>query len=359
MSPELTKTNGGALPVSEIIEKSAIDPDAPNAIEVSHIVKKYGDFTAVDDVSFQVKEGEIFGLLGPNGAGKSTLIRMMTTLIPITAGSARIAGHDVAKEPDAARRTFGVIPQALTSDLDLTVAENMNIYAKLYDVPAKRRKEAVDELLETVDLTKWRDAQTKTLSGGMRRRLEIARGLVHSPKLFFLDEPTTGLDPVSRVAVWEMLNAIKSKRKLTVLITTHYMDEADRLCNRIAIVDHGKLVALDTPEALKASVPGSNVIEVQFDRPPADWEQRLHQLPEVTSVQHEGSGMYRVLTGNGSRTTTTLVEMAVEAGVPIRTLMVQNTTLDDVFVHYTGRQLRDELVKAHAFTMPPRPGMQP
>ncbi len=225
-----------------------------------------------------VTEGEIFGLLGPNGAGKSTLIRMMTTLIPITSGKARIGGHDVAKEPNAARRMIGVIPQALTSDLDLTVEENMNIYAKLYDVPAKERKKSIEELLELVDLTKWRDAATKTLSGGMRRRLEIARGLVHHPKIFFLDEPTTGLDPVSRVAVWEMLGNIKEHRQLTILITTHYMDEADRLCDRIAIVDHGKLVALDAPAALKASVPGSNVIEAQFENPPADWEQRLHEL---------------------------------------------------------------------------------
>jgi ABC-2 type transport system ATP-binding protein len=330
-----------------------------NAIEVEHIVKKYGDFTAVDDVTFQVRDEEIFGLLGPNGAGKSTLIRMMTTLIPITAGRAVVAGHDVSKDPDAARRCIGVIPQALTSDLDLTVEENLNIYAKLYDVPTQRRKAAIDELLELVDLTKWRGAQTKTLSGGMRRRLEIARGLVHSPRIFFLDEPTTGLDPVSRVAVWEMLTNIKKNRQLTILITTHYMDEADRLCDRIAIVDHGKLVALDTPAALKASVPGSNVIEVQFEKPPADWETRLHSLPDVTSVQHEGAGMYRILTSNGSLTTTQLVEMAVQAGVPIKTLTVQSTTLDDVFVHYTGRQLRDELVKAYSFTMPQRPGLQP
>jgi len=331
----------------------------PFAIEVQHIVKKYGDFTAVDDVSFNVKEGEIFGLLGPNGAGKSTLIRMMTTLIPITSGTACIAGKDVAKDPNAARRMIGVIPQALTSDLDLTVEENLNIYAKLYDVPAKERKRSIEELLGLVDLTKWRDAQTKTLSGGMRRRLEIARGLVHHPKIFFLDEPTTGLDPVSRVAVWEMLGNIKSQRRLTILITTHYMDEADRLCDRIAIVDHGKLVALDSPMALKASVPGSNVIEVQFENPPDDWERRLHTLDEVTSVQHEGAGMYRVLTGNGSRTTTELVEMAVAAGVAVKSLSVQNTTLDDVFVHYTGRQLRDELQKAYAFVMPQSPGLRP
>src|ERR1700690_625467 len=330
-----------------------------NAIEVDHIVKKYGAFTAVDDVSFNVKEEEIFELLGPNGAGKSTLIRMMTTLIPITAGSARIAGHDVSTDPDDVRRAIGVIPQALTSDLDLTVEENLNIYAKLYDVPSKKRKATIDELLELVALTKWRGAQTKTLSGGMRRRLEIARGLVHSPRIFFLDEPTTGLDPVSRVAVWEMLTNIKSHRQLTILITTHYMDEADRLCDRIAIVDHGKLVALDTPPALKASVPGSNVIEAQFDNAPADWEKSLHELNGVTSVQHEGAGMYRVLTGDGSQPHSELVETAVHAGVTVKSLSVQNTSLDDVFVHYTGRQLRDELVKAQGFVMPPRPGMQP
>ncbi len=339
--------------------KTSVEVGAPCAIEVDHVVKKYGDFTAVDDVSFSVSDGEIFGLLGPNGAGKSTLIRMMTTLIPITSGKARIAGHDVAKAPDAVRRIIGVIPQALTSDLDLTVEENLQIYAKLYDVPAQERKRSIDELLELVDLTKWRDAQTKTLSGGMRRRLEIARGLVHHPKIFFLDEPTTGLDPVSRVAVWEMLGNIKAQRQLTILITTHYMDEADRLCHRIAIVDHGKLVALDTPMALKASVPGSNVIEVQFENAPEDWEQRLRGFSEVTSVQHEGAGMFRILTSNGSRTTTELVEVAVHLGVGVKSLSVQNTTLDDVFVHFTGRQLRDELVKAYAFTMPQRPGLQP
>jgi ABC-2 type transport system ATP-binding protein len=364
MAEDVNQANGNpandlSVAASELSLRGDVAANAPNAIEVRHIVKRYGEFTAVDDISFAVKEAEIFGLLGPNGAGKSTLIRMMTTLIPISGGSARVAGHDVSHDPDAVRRTIGVIPQALTSDLDLTVEENMNIYAKLYDVPSKRRKEAIDELLETVDLTKWRGAQTKTLSGGMRRRLEIARGLVHSPKIFFLDEPTTGLDPVSRVAVWEMLSNIKAKRKLTILITTHYMDEADRLCNRIAIVDHGKLVALDTPEALKASVPGTNVIEVQFERAPADWEERLKGLPGVTSVQNESSAMFRVLTSNGSGTTTDLVEMAVVAGVGLKTLTVQNTTLDDVFVHYTGRQLRDELVKAYGYTMPQRPGLQP
>ena len=341
---------------------SAAGCDAPpdgNAIVVDHITKKYGEFTAIDDVSFVVKQGEIFGLLGPNGAGKSTLIRMMTTLLPITSGRAAINGFDVAKQSDAARQCMGVIPQAMTSDIDLTVQENLSIYAKLYGVPAGQREKNIEELLTTVDLLKWRDAQTKTLSGGMRRRLEIARGLVHSPRIFFLDEPTTGLDPVSRVAVWEMLTEIKEKRALTILLTTHYMDEADRLCDRVAIVDHGKLVALDSPIALKASVPGSNVIEVQFLRAPADWEEQLHKLEDVTSVQPEAASTYRILSSNGSKTTTELVELAVRANVEVKSLSVQNTTLDDVFVHYTGRQLRDEQVKAYAFVMPDRPGMRP
>src|ERR1700734_429836 len=245
------------------------------AIVVDNIVKRYGDFEAVAGITFQVAEGEIFGLLGPNGAGKSTLIRMMTTLMPVTAGKAVVAGYDVSHDPDNVRRRIGVIPQAMTSDQDLTVEENLSIYAKLYGVPREQRKKNIAEVLEAVDLTKWREAQTKTLSGGMRRRLEIARGLIHNPRIFFLDEPTTGLDPVSRIAVWEMLNNLKKIHDLTMLLTTHYMEEADRLCDRIAIVDHGNLVALGTPVELKQSVPGSNVVEVQFNREHDLWKSRL------------------------------------------------------------------------------------
>jgi ABC-2 type transport system ATP-binding protein len=314
------------------------------AIEVLNIVKRYGNFTAVDGVSFDVAEGEIFGLLGPNGAGKSTLIRMMTTLLEITSGTALIEGYDVKKNANRARLSMGVIPQAMTSDGDLTVWENLSIYSKLYGISATDRETSIKELLELVDLTQWRDAPAKNLSGGMRRRLEIARGLVHRPRIFFLDEPTTGLDPVSRVAVWEMINNIKQKRNLTVLITTHYMDEADRLCDRIAIVDHGKLVALDTPRALKASVPGSSVIEAQFHSAPSGWQQMLASLRGVKSVQPEGADMYRLLTDDGSASTTALVEAAIHAKVQIKALTVQSTTLDDVFVHYTGRQLRDQMV---------------
>jgi ABC-2 type transport system ATP-binding protein len=326
------------------------------AIEVAHIVKRYGDFEAVKDVSFSVADGEIFGLLGPNGAGKSTLIRMMTTLVPITAGKAYVAGFDVEQDPDAVRHKIGVIPQALTSDPDLTLEENLSIYAKLYSVPKVEREKNIEQVLEAVDLTKWRGAQTKTLSGGMRRRLEIARGLVHNPHIFFLDEPTTGLDPVSRIAVWEVLDNLRKSRKLTMLITTHYMEEADKLCDRIAIVDHGKLVALGTPIELKHNVPGANVVEVHFDRETDQWQARLEALDGVTSVQAQSAGYYRVLTNSGSRTTMQLVELASSLGETLTSLSVQNTTLDDVFVHYTGHQLRDEQVKPAAFVMPPRPG---
>jgi ABC-2 type transport system ATP-binding protein len=325
---------------------------APPAIQVIDIVKRFGNFTAVNGVSFEVAEGEIFGLLGPNGAGKSTLIRMMTTLLDITDGTAIIEGADVRKDPNRARRSMGVIPQAMTSDGDLTVWENLSIYSKLYGIPAADREKSIDELLALVDLNQWRDAPARNLSGGMRRRLEIARGLVHRPRIFFLDEPTTGLDPVSRVAVWEMITSIKQKRNLTVLITTHYMDEADRLCDRIAIVDHGKLVALDTPRALKSSIPGSSVIEAQFLNAPAGWQQTLEKLTSVQSVQSEGADMYRILTDDGSRTTTELVETAVHSKVIVKALTVQSTTLDDVFVHYTGRQLRDQMVDAPLYQMP-------
>jgi ABC-2 type transport system ATP-binding protein len=314
-------------------------------IEVRDITKKFGDFTAVDGISFAVEHGEIFALLGPNGAGKSTLIRMLTTLIPSTSGGASIYGHDVVKEADAVRRLIGVIPQAMTSDLELSVEENLLIYAKLYGVPRERRRRLMADLIEAVELTKWKDKPVKNLSGGMRRRVEIARGLVHEPRVFFLDEPTTGLDPVSRVAVWEMLKGLKQQRDLTVFLTTHYMDEADKLCDRIAIVDHGKLVALDSPMKLKASISGTNILEVSFPANPDGWEERVKNLPEVESVSTHDN-VFRVATRNGPATTMALLDAAAQISLPVQSLSVQSTTLDDVFVYYTGRQLRDAVQEA-------------
>src|SRR5712671_1504415 len=315
------------------------------AIDVRNIVKKFGDFEAVKGISFDVPEGEIFGLIGPNGAGKSTLIRMMTTLLIPTAGTAVVNGFDVIKDPNGVRHSIGVIPQALTTDLELSVEENLIIFAKLYGVPREKRNKLITQLLEFVELTQWRKAQVKNLSGGMRRRVEIARGLVHEPKIFFLDEPTTGLDPVSRANVWEMLTRIRSERQLTILITTHYMDEADKLCDRIAIVDHGELKALDSPMKLKASVPSNNLLEVSFSHVPSGWEDRLKTLPEVESASGHDH-IFKISSKNGPATTMALLDAAAASRVTVHSLLVASTTLDDVFVHYTGRDLRDALQDA-------------
>ncbi len=312
------------------------------AIEVDGLTKRFGTFVAVDHVHFTVEEGEIFGLLGPNGAGKTTLIRMLTTLTPPTEGSARVAGHDVRRDADGVRNSIGVIPQALTSDPELTAEENLLIHAKLYGVPANRRTKLIRDLLEAVDLTRFAKALVGTFSGGMRRRLEIARGLVHSPKILFLDEPTTGLDPVSRTNVWEMIDKLQESSHLTILLTTHYMDEADKLCDRIAIVDHGKLAALDTPTQLKDSIPGNDVVEAEFAHEPPHWQETLKALPKVVSVT-ERDGVTHISSHSGPDTVGALMEAARKAGVTVKRVTVQGTTLEDVFLHYTGRQLRDEV----------------
>ena len=313
-----------------------------NAIEVREIWKRFGDFSAVKGLSFDVAEGEVFGLLGPNGAGKSTLIRMLTTLLAPTSGSARVAGHDIVREAEAVRRAIGVIPQAMTSDLELSAEENLLIYAKLYGVPRKKRGRLIAELLAAVELTPWADKPVKNLSGGMRRRVEIARGLVHEPQLFFLDEPTTGLDPVSRSAVWDMLRRIKQARQLTILLTTHYMDEADRLCDRVAIVDHGELKALASPLQLKAAVPSQHILDVSFKSAPPDWRERIQRLPGVEHVAESGP-VFRIASHAGVETTRELLAEAARAGVQIASLAVESTSLDDVFVHFTGSALRDAL----------------
>jgi ABC-2 type transport system ATP-binding protein len=315
-----------------------------NTIEVDHLVKKFGELVAVNDISFQVQHGEIFGLLGPNGAGKTTLIRMMTTLTPPTSGTARVAGHDIKADPDGVRHSIGVIPQAFTSDPELTAYENMLLHAKLYGVPSERRDALIDELLESVNLTKFRDAFVKTFSGGMRRRMEIARGLVHSPQVLFLDEPTTGLDPVSRTNVWEMIRALRSRSDLTILLTTHYMDEADKLCDRIAIVDHGRLVALDTPAGLKDSIPGTDVVEAEFANAPADWAEQLGKLPHTANAS-ERNGVYHIASHEGPATVAGLMDLSRSKSVTVKRVSVQGTTLDDVFVHYTGSDLRDATKK--------------
>ncbi|WP_306591633.1 ABC transporter ATP-binding protein [Geothrix sp. 21YS21S-4] len=314
----------------------------PGSIHVNHVVKRFGGFEAVKGVSFHVNPGEVLGLLGPNGAGKSTLIRMMTALMPLTAGEVLIDGHSVTAAPDAVRKSIGVLPQAMTSDTDLTVEENLSIYAKLYGVGSAPRKKNIEELLEAVDLVPKRKAMVKTLSGGMRRRMEIARGLIHSPKVFFLDEPTTGLDPVSRVRVWELLKRLNQERGITMLLTTHYMDEADFLCGRIAIVDQGTLVALDTANNLKKSVPGGTLVEVAFKSAPPQWLSELGRLPEIQDLRQLEDATFQLRARNGSKTITDLLDLSLRSGVELASIAVKPTTLDDVFVHFTGHVIADK-----------------
>jgi len=310
------------------------------AIRVDGLRKQFGDFVAVQGASFHVAEGENFGLLGPNGAGKSTLIRMLTTLLEPTSGTAQVAGHDVRREADAVRRAIGVIPQALTSDPDLTAAENLEFYAKLYSVPRSPRRRMVDELLASVDLLEWRERMVGTFSGGMRRRLEIARSLMHQPRVLFLDEPTTGLDPVTRLHMWDMIRRLKARTGVTLLLTTHYMEEADQLCDQIAIFDHGRVVAQGSPAHLKAQVRGPQTIEVEFAASPPGWADTVRRLPGVAAVRM-GKGACVIESRDRMATVSALADAARRAAVTIPSLVVKGNTLEDVFIEYTGRELRD------------------
>jgi len=311
------------------------------AISVQGISKRFGALLAVDNVSFTVAKGEIFGLLGPNGAGKSTLIRMLTTLVPPTGGTAVVAGHDIIHDANAVRERIGVIPQNMTSDPELTCAENIGIHARLYGITGAERRRRTAELLEAVGLTDRANALASTLSGGMRRRLEIARGMVHNPQILFLDEPTTGLDPASRISVWEMITHLRSEQGRTLFLTTHYMDEADRLCDRVAIVDRGRIVAMDTPVALKSSVPGASRIEVQFEPDLPHGASDLEKLPAAQSVRALGSATYRISSDRGPASAIEIVELARGLKLELKSLSVLSTSLDDVFLHYTGHGLTE------------------
>ncbi len=284
-----------------------------SAIDVQNIVKTFGDFTAVKGITFEVPPGEIFGLLGPNGAGKSTLIRMLTTLLPPTAGTALISGFDVAKEADGVRRVIGVIPQAMTSDLELSVEENLLIFAKLYGVPRAKRKRLIDELLEAVELTAVaRQAGEEPLGRHAAPRRDRPRPGARAEDLLPRRADHRPRSRVARARVGDAAEASRRERDLTVLITTHYMDEADKLCDRIAIVDHGELMALDSPMKLKASDPGKNVLEVSFSRVPADWAETPAALPEVADVTSHDH-VFRIATGNGPATTMALLQTASRA----------------------------------------------
>lgn len=331
----------------------APEPEAAPAIVVEHLTKKFGDFTADDDLTFTVARNEIFGILGPNGAGKSTLVRMLTTLLRPTAGRALVMGFDVERRTNAVRHAIGVIPQANTVDSDLSAWESLDIYGKFYGMSRRERRDRATELLQAVGLWDWKDQPAGTYSGGMRRRLEIARGLVHRPQVFFLDEPTTGLDPQSRRVIWELLEKLRVEGDLTVLICTHYMDEADRLCDRLAIIDHGKIAAMGTPRELKASVAGEESLRVEFFREvDAPLSEALRTIPQVADAVADGDHAVRLALSGEAPPPEAILDAARNAGNRVKSLSLEEPTLDDVFIHYTGRGLRDTVSTEYVRPLP-------
>jgi ABC-2 type transport system ATP-binding protein len=320
------------------------------AIEVSEITKRFGPITAVDNVSFDVMEGEFFGFLGPNGAGKTTLIRMLTTLLKPTSGKAVVACCDVAKNPRGVRQEIGVVPQAMTTDLDLTGYENMNIYGRFYGIPSKERKERIEYLLEMVGLTARAHDLVAAYSGGMRRRLEIIRVLVHKPKILFLDEPTIGLDPQSRHVVWNFLKKLREGDLITIFLTTHYMEEAEALCDRVSIIDAGKIIATGSPEELKSQIPGNDIISLVLDIISPKTIENIKSLPFVHKVEAEGN-IVRVYVDNGAQNLPMLIDEMKSAGVKVISATVHEQSLEDVFIHFTGKSIREEEAKKVSFLL--------
>ena len=319
-----------------------MEPDSA-AITTRDLCKRFGGFTAVKDVTFEVARGEVFGLLGPNGAGKTTLVRMLTTLLPPTAGEARVAGEDIVRYPNQVRKNIGVIPQAMTSDLDLTGWENIDIYGEFYGMGRRQRRERAERLLDMVGIRDRAQDLVATYSGGMRRRLEIARGLIHSPQVLFLDEPTIGLDPQSRLAVHDLLVKLREESELTISLTTHYMDEAESLCDRIAIVDHGTIVALDTPQGLKASIKGSDRIELEVKGPIDEIVAMLSERPEIHDVKRDGAdGKLTIRASDGAHALPHLISRIDEINGEVTSINLHRISLEDVFIELTGRSLRDE-----------------
>lgn len=311
-------------------------------IQTRRITKRFSDLVAVDQLTLQVNAGEVFGLLGQNGSGKTTLIRMLNTLLPITAGEAFVCGINVEREPTEVRRQIGVVPQALTSDTDLTAIENMDIYARFCEVPAVHRKKRIRRLLEHVELWEFRDKLVGAFSGGMRRRLEIARGLVHRPKLLILDEPTIGLDPNSRRRVWTLLQELMAEMNLTILMTTHYLDEAEHLCARVGVIEKGRLMALGSPAELCRAVPAGQRINLKLDRMDSETDEWLAGLPDVESVERLGED-YELVVAEPAPVLAAVIEQCRLRDIRVLTLSTRRVTLEDAFIHHVGHHLRDEV----------------
>jgi len=307
-----------------------------NIVEVEELSKSFGQLTAVDKVSFQVKEGEVFGFLGPNGAGKTTTINMLCTLLKPSAGRATVNGYDIVKQRAEVRRSIGLVFQDSTLDEYLTAEQNLRFHAYAYRVPAGERESRISELLELVELSDRRKSKVSTFSGGMKRRLEMARGLLHSPRVLFLDEPTLGLDPQNRRRIWDYILGVRKKHKLTIFLTTHYMDEAEN-CNRITVIDHGRIVALDTPDNLKDMV-GGDLVTLKAE----DNDAVVNELKEkynISPIIERDTVVFTIPQGDRF-----LVKLMGNFHNKLTSINIHSPTLDDVFLQLTGRAIRDEEV---------------
>jgi len=310
-----------------------------HVIEVRSLTKKFRDLVAVDALNFTVSQGEVFGLLGPNGAGKTTALSMLCTILKPTSGTAYVNGYDITEHASQVRRSIGIVFQEPSIDDRLTGRENLEMHADLYGVPKREQKKRIEEVLQLVELSDKANFLMRTYSGGMRRRLEIARGLIHYPKVLFLDEPTIGLDPQTRGHIWKYIAELSDRENITIILTTHYMEEADSLCDRIAIIDHGKVVALDETNNLKESLEGG-VISVRT----IEIEKLSAKLKELEWVKesHVEDGEIKLIVKDVNAALPRVVETAANTGIRIESMSVHEPTLDDVFLHYTGKEIRSE-----------------
>jgi len=302
-------------------------------IETENLRKEYDSLVALDNLNLEVNEGEIFGLLGPNGAGKTTTLMTLTTLIKPTSGTAKVNGYDIVKSPSMVRKSIGIVFQDPSSDDILTGYENLKLHGMLYGMPVGLREERIQEVLAIVELTDRKDERVKKYSGGMRRRLEIARGLMHRPKVLFLDEPTLGLDPQSRENIWQYIENLSSQGKMSIIITTHYMEEVDRLCKRLAIIDHGKVVALDSPSNLKKII-GGEVVILKQNNPVVN---EIKKLDFVKKIETK-NGMVYLTVSNASANLQQILQIAGK----VESVEIHSPTLNDVFLFYTGREIRED-----------------
>lgn len=327
-------------------------------IRVEQLTKKFGELTAVDRLSFAVPSGELFGLLGPNGAGKTTTINMLATLLKPTSGSAEVAGHDVTKNRDDVRKSIGIVFQEPALDSQLTGRENLEFHAMMYGMGREDRRKRIDEVLGLVELTEKARVQVQNYSGGMKRRLEIARGLIHHPRVLFLDEPTLGLDAQTRRHIWDYIKKLNKEKGVTIILTTHYMEEADYLCGRVAIMDRGTFAALDTPSKLK-DVLGGDVISLEVEGETGVLEADFRALDWIKKIKlHER--IFSLTMERGDRRIPELVSIAQNAGVTVDSVNLRKPSLEDVFLHFTGKTIREhessQADRNRAMMMAHRPG---